>query len=145
MKTFVVVLALFLPLPAVTAQTVDSSELGLSFALEAPGFDPESRDRQETWQQIPVADPGQLVPRFENHSDPAGPEIEFAYELAAPAQVRFTIANGSGSLTITTFPGWLAAGRHTKTVATAALDNGVYYAVLEANGLRQTRRFVVQH
>jgi hypothetical protein len=141
MKTAAVLLALSTLIHPVVAQTVDSSDLGFTLAREAPG----ACIRQETSLPGPVEDPGQLISRFDHHSDPAGPAAEFTYELASPARVRFTVTDGSGSLSITTFPGWQTAGRYTKTVATAALDSGVYYAVLEANGLRQTRRFVVQH
>lgn len=101
--------------------------------------------RREISPSTKATEPGQVVRAFENAPNPAGFETEFIYELAASAQVRFTITDAQGRLSITSFPGAQPAGIHRKTVATGALSNGVYYAILEANGLRKTRRFIVQH
>ncbi|HRI60849.1 MAG TPA: T9SS type A sorting domain-containing protein, partial [Saprospiraceae bacterium] len=78
-------------------------------------------------------------------SNPANDEVLLSWELKRKARITLSVSDAMGRLTVTNPLGELQAGIWTNSVPTAALSNGVYYAVLYAGKQRIVQQFIVQH
>lgn len=77
--------------------------------------------------------------------NPANDEVLLSWELKRKARVTLSVSDAMERLTVTNPLGEQQAGIWTNSVPTAALSNGVYFAVLYAGKQRIVQQFIVQH
>jgi hypothetical protein len=87
-----------------------------------------------------IASTFSLVPQ------PANEQVTIQYALQTPAQaVKITLQDVTGrSIAELQSPG-LSVGNHSVNLATATLAQGVYFVVIEANGVTMTKPLTVMH
>ena len=83
-----------------------------------------------------------FLPLFPN---PANEEMIVSWELKSDARVMLAVTDAMGRMTLTYPLGMQSSGIWTKSVATSALTEGMYFAILSIDNQRITQRFVVQH
>jgi hypothetical protein len=77
------------------------------------------------------------------YPNPVRDRATVAFAVAEPGPVRLAVHDVLGRRARTLVEGPLAVGEHTAPFDTAALPNGMYLVVLEAEGQRQTRKVLV--
>lgn len=77
------------------------------------------------------------------YPNPANNELNIAFGLNETANTTVSISNTVGQVVMSKT--LTAVGNGEVTFSTANLSNGVYFYTVEANGQRQTERFVVAH
>lgn len=84
-----------------------------------------------------------LIKGAKAYPNPANNELNIAFGLSDAANTTVSIANTVGQVVMSKNLGSVSNGE--VTFSTANLSNGVYFYTVEANGQRQTERFVVAH
>lgn len=77
------------------------------------------------------------------YPNPANNELNIAFGLNEAANTTVSISNTVGQVVMSKTLASVSNGE--VTFSTANLSNGVYFYTVEANGQRQTERFVVAH
>jgi hypothetical protein len=75
--------------------------------------------------------------------NPFNPSLHIPFELGRAQDVRLAVYNLGGQLVAEPAQGPQAAGRHEVLFDGAALGSGLYLVVLEAEGLRETRKIAL--
>jgi hypothetical protein len=99
-------------------------------------------------KQLPVGAPGAFLLR-QNYPNPFNPETFLRYTIPAPGQVRLTIYDGNGREVAGLVNTSQDAGTYEvhwdgRTASGVTAASGVYYARLDAGGLSQTTRMILQ-
>lgn len=79
-----------------------------------------------------------------NWPNPFNPVTTLAFTLAETTEARLSVYNLAGTKVATLVDGLTAAGTHQVTFDASNLASGVYFYTLEAAGLSETRKMVLQ-
>jgi len=79
----------------------------------------------------------------QNYPNPFNPTTQISYSVPSAAPVSLKIFNLAGQEVATLVNEMREAGRYTVTFDASRLTSGVYFAVLQADGVRQVRRLVL--
>jgi hypothetical protein len=95
-------------------------------------------------KDLPFTGTPEMMRLFQNYPNPFNPTTTITYELNEKTMVRLIVYNILGREVTKLAEGVQTAGRYTFTFDGNSLANGVYFITLEASGMRNTKRIILQ-
>jgi flagellar hook assembly protein FlgD len=77
------------------------------------------------------------------HPNPATNITSIDINLEKAGQSKIQLFDAKGQLVKTISEKWMDAGLHSMEFDVTGLQNGIYYATLESNGLKVSRKLVI--
>ncbi|HQO10203.1 MAG TPA: T9SS type A sorting domain-containing protein, partial [Clostridiales bacterium] len=83
------------------------------------------------------------VKLYQNYPNPFNPVTQIRFDLAKTSNVKLSVYNISGQIVAELTNGVMNAGSHSVEFDGSKLNSGVYYYTLSADGVSETKKFVL--
>ncbi|MBX3163595.1 MAG: zinc-dependent metalloprotease [Bacteroidetes bacterium] len=83
--------------------------------------------------------------RLNVYPNPASSEAKIRFTLADAALIKYSVTHITGALLVETAVSTYTPGKHDINISTEKLQSGIYFVNLELNGVKLTKKLLVNH